>query len=617
MKTKIERYTEKFIDSNFDKKDKKKEISLKFEWFVNSLHCWEYSSQSYNAKNKIGQEVSLGTAQGGDAFFLLIGNRIYSLKDSLDDVKKAIKDNKNKIEFHLIQTKKSNSAKLGDFKNFVEIPIKVIKNEGIADGQKELKELSNFIAEIKDNPELEASFILTFYTEKDENDTIELRKSWAEDIKYIENQYANYGTVKIFLEGSKKLNQLYEQFNSNDYKLIIPRNNCKFENNYIIGFLSAKELLDTIAPIQESGVRALYPDVFKNNIRLYLGPTEVNQKIEQTLNEEPHNFHLYNNGLTITTKEIKPVLENYVITPINIVNGCQTANSIYNVFKANSTNIDSVKIPVKIINASDDEYEKITIRTNSQNGISEKDLVSIGNIQKDLEDLLSKNKFISKSFSYKRQNSIENDSSVDVDYVVSINDILRAVFSTILFIPHKVSGYFDKTTSNLIDVIFEDRFIKLYQITVSIYKVVDDYIEENHSDFKKLRYHLLYLLYRTANKSVNIDALEKYFIKEKNRKSFEELEGEELQEQTELINSVYSNLYALNNENILKKTIDYIISVVKDKYTQLTFLDTREKEKILYKTVDKNQRGERIFEDFDTNFTKSIDEIKKEINGTE
>jgi hypothetical protein len=287
------------------------------------------------------------------------------------------------------------------------------------------------------------------------------------------------------------------------------------------------------------------------------------------------------------------------------------------VFKANSTNIDSVKIPVKIINASDDEYEKITIRTNSQNGISEKDLVSISNIQKDLEDLLSKNKFISKSFSYKRQNSIENDSSVDVDYVVSINDILRAVFSTILFIPHKVSGYFDKTTSNLIDVIFEDRFIKLYQITVSIYKVVDDYIEENHSDFKKLRYHLLYLLYRTANKSVNIDALEKYFIKEKNRKSFEELEGEELQEQTELINSVYSNLYALNNENILKKTIDYIISVVKDKYTQLTFLDTREKEKILYKTVDKNQRGERIFEDFDTNFTKSIDEIKKEINGTE
>lgn len=617
MKTKIERYTEKFIDSNFDKKDKRKDIYLKFEWFVNSLHCWEYSSQSYNAKNKIGQEISLDTAQGGDAFFLLVGNKIYSLKDSLDDIKKAIRDNKNKIEFHLIQTKKSNNAKLGDFKNFVEIPIKVIKNEGIADGQKELKELASFVSEIKDNPELEASFILTFYTEKDENDIIELRKSWTEDIKYIENQYASYGTVKIFLEGSKKLNQLYEQFNSNDYKLIISRDSCKFENNYIIGFLSAKELLDTIAPIQENGVRALYPDVFRNNIRLYLGPTEVNQKIEQTLREEPHNFHLYNNGLTITTKEIKPVLENYIITPINIVNGCQTANSVYNVFKANSTTIDTVKIPVKIIKASDDEYEKITIRTNSQNGISEKDLISISNIQKDLEDSLSKNKFQSKTFSYKRQNSVDDESSTDVDYVVNINDILRAFFSTVLYIPHKVSGYFDKTTSNLIDIVFEDRFIDLYQITVSIYKVASDYVEDIYPDFKKQRYHLLYLLYRIVNKNTDIDSLEKYFVKEKSRKSFEELDGEDLDEQIKLTNSIYSNLHLLNNEEVLKAAIDYIISVIKDKYPQVTNLDTREKEKILYKTVDKNQRGERIFSDFDTNFIKSIDNIKEEINGTQ
>jgi hypothetical protein len=616
MKTKIERYTDKFIDTNFDKKDKKKEVSLKFEWFVNSLHCWEYSSQSYNAKNKIGKEVSLGTSQGGDAFFLLIRNKIYSLKDSIDDIKNAIRDNKNRIEFHLIQTKKSNSAKLGDFKNFVEIPIKVIKNEGIHQSQKELVQLTSFISEIKENPELEANFVLTFYTEKDENDINELRKSWSEDIKYIENQYANYGSVKIFLEGSKKLNQLYEQFNSNDYKLILPRNNCKFENNYLIGFLSAKELLDSIAPMQESGTRTLYPDVFKNNIRLYLCPTEVNQKIEQTLTEEPNSFHLYNNGLTITTKEIKPVLENYVISPINIVNGCQTANSIYNVFKGNSTNIELVKIPVRIIKASDDEYEKITIRTNSQNGISEKDLISISNIQKDLEDFLSKNKFLSRTFAYKRQNSIEDINLDDVDYIVSINDVLRSFFSSVLYIPHKVSGYFDKTTTKLIDIIFEDRFIKLYQITASIYKVSNEYLEENHPDFKKLRYHLVYLLYKVANKDTNIDTLEKYFIREKNRKNFDDLEGEDLLEQNKLINSVYSNLYAYNNEELLNKTIDYIIDVIKNNYPQLINLDTREKEKILYKTVDKNQRGEKIFNDFDDYFTKNIDTLNSELNAT-
>jgi len=58
VKTILERYIDKFIDNNFDKGERKKEDYLKFEWFVNSLHCWEYSSQSYNSKQKIGKEIA-------------------------------------------------------------------------------------------------------------------------------------------------------------------------------------------------------------------------------------------------------------------------------------------------------------------------------------------------------------------------------------------------------------------------------------------------------------------------------------------------------------------------------------------------------------------------------
>lgn len=608
MKKKIERYTDKFIDNNFGKKEIVKEDYLKFEWFANSLHCWEYSSQSYNSKQRIGKEISLGSAQGGDAFFLLISNKIYSLEDNIEEIKEAILYNDNKIEFHLIQTKKSLKADLGDFKKFVEIPIKVIKGEGISETDTNLIKLANFIREIKANPELEASFILTFYTQKDENDIERLRRDWNAEITYVENQYADYGSVEIHLEGSKKLNELYEQFNSNQYKLIIPRNNCKYENNYLIGFVNAKELLDSIAPIQESGIRALYPDVFKNNIRLYLGHTEVNKNIEKTLIEEPSKFHLYNNGLTITTKQINPVLENYIISPVNIVNGCQTANSIYNIFKSDQSNIELVKIPVKIVVANDEEYEKITIRTNSQNGISEKDLLSIKNIQKDLEDFLQKNNFQAKSFLYKRQNSIDSISS-DADYIVNINDILRAFFSSVLYLPHKVSGYFDTTTSKLIDIVFEDRFIKLYQIIVSLYKVLENYIQNCHIEYRKLRYHILYILYKFINKGTDIDSVEKYFIKDKNKKDFEELKGEPLEVQNDLINKIYSNLCILQNEESFKKVVDYIITTIQNNYPLLNNLDTKEKEKILYKTVDKSQRGEKLFIDFEETFNESIDDI--------
>lgn len=607
MKPKIERYINKFIDNNFDRRDRKKDDSIKFEWFVNSLHTWEYSSQSYNSKANIGKEISLGTAQGGDAFFLLIGSKIYSLSDSIDEIKNAIRENNNKIGFHLIQTKKSHKADLGDFKMFVEVPIKVIKNEGIKDTQKELNQLVNFIQSIKDNPELEASFVLTFYTEKDENDINKLRKDWEKEIEYIQNQYAEYGDVKIYLEGSKKLNDLYEQFNSNDYKLIIPKTNCMYADNYLFGFITAKELLDCIAPFQNNNIRALYPDVFKNNIRLYLGPTEVNQKIEKTLIEESSKFHLYNNGLTITTKEIKPVLENFVISPINIVNGCQTANSIYNTFKENNKTVDmdKVKIPVKIVVANDEEYEKITIRTNSQNGISEKDLLSISNIQKDLEESLSKNQFMNKTFLYKRQNSSDSSNNERIDYIVTINDILRSFLSAVLYMPHKVSGYFDITTGKLIDIIFEDRFIKLYQIIVAVYKTLGDYIESNYPQHKKLRYHLLYLLYKFVNNDANIDDIERYFIKEKNKNSFEELQDEDLIEQNKIIDKIYSNLYNLSKEDNFEKTVKHIIDIIENKYPNLINLDTKEKERILYKTVDKNQRGEKVFNNFENNFILS------------
>lgn len=63
IQTKIEKYCEKFVSNNFDKRDRRKDDSLKFEWFVNSMHCWHYSSQSFNSKPHIGKEVSLGTAQ--------------------------------------------------------------------------------------------------------------------------------------------------------------------------------------------------------------------------------------------------------------------------------------------------------------------------------------------------------------------------------------------------------------------------------------------------------------------------------------------------------------------------------------------------------------------------
>jgi hypothetical protein len=616
IQTKIEKYCEKFINNNFDKRDRMKGDSLKFEWFVNSMHSWHYSSQSYNSKSHIGKEISLGTAQGGDSFFITIDNQLYSLKDDIDIIIDELKKNQKeaKIVFHLIQTKKSTNAKLGDFKKFVEIPLKVFTNAGIEDNQPILVELKNFIQKIIGNEELKNvkhAYELFFYTEKNENDVELLRKEWNPDIEFIKKAYAEYTNIKIHILGSEFLNNTYEEFISNDLKLYVAKSNLKAvtDNEYLIGYITAEELLNCIAPAHDkTNDRILYPDVFKNNIRLYLGTTPVNKNIEKTLIEEPEKFHLYNNGLTITTKAIDPGnINHYEISPVNIVNGCQTANSIYNVFQVKSVSEKSVKVPVKIIIAQDEEYEKITIRTNSQNGLSEQDLVSITNIQKELEELFLKTNLQNYSFHYKRQNSIDISSTGDVDFIVTISDILRASFSSIMLIPHKVSGYFDTTTGKYIDNLFEERFLKLYHLVTVLLKATEEEMELNFSSLQRLKYHVTYLLYKLCNKGIDINNIEKYFRK---KTTIDDMSYEEIKEQNKIIDAIYSNLHwVIKDKEIFGKTIKYIIEILQKDYPLLVNLDTKDKEKILYKTVDAVQRGEKVFANFDTTFSKTIKEI--------
>jgi hypothetical protein len=607
----IDKNIDKFINNNFDKKDRKKSDSEKFEWFVNSMHIWHCSSQFFNSNTKIGKAISLGTAQGGDAFFISVNNfeQIFSLDDNIDDVIEYIKRHGKSITFHFIQTKKTNSVNWGQFLNLIDLPLNIWKGNSFDLSQPNLKKIQEFIDKVTDEDDvilkkLEHKIEICFYTNKDDNDIRMLEKDWETNIDNKKNelkQWFSSERLNIIFRGSNFLNEIYEKIISNDYELNISKENViQVElKKYLIGFITAKELLDCIAP-EVNGSRTLFPDVFKNNIRLYLGRNTVNEKIEQTLIEEPTKFHFYNNGLTITTKEIDDNSRNYIIKPVNIVNGCQTANSIYNVSRLDNFSAKQIKIPVRIIVAQDKEYENITIRTNTQNGLDSKDLISISNIQTELQDEFSKLKIQEKTFHYKRQKSNEDFTSLDVDFIIQIDDILRATFSTLLLIPNKVSGYFDQTTMKYVDIIFDERFSKLYLILTGLFKIIEDNIETSNLEFKRLKFHLTYLFYKFCNKDENINSIEEYF-----RRKDDEYTEEEIEEQNKLINKIYSNIYsAIKDKENFEKTLQHICTIIKKDYPNLLDLDTKVKEKILYKPVEKlpRIRTTPIFDDFSTNF---------------
>ncbi|MBI3501079.1 MAG: AIPR family protein [Bacteroidetes bacterium] len=608
----IEKNLSKFINDNFDKKDRRKSDSVKFEWFVNSMHIWQSSSQFYNSNTKIGKDISLGTSQGGDAFYVSVNNfeQIFFLYDNIEEVIDYLKKHGKSITFHFIQTKKSENANWPDFLNLIDVPLKIWKGQEFSKSQPILINLQEFIDKITDDDDsvlgkIEHKIEISFYTNKDNDNIVKLEDNWKTDIENKKNELANYFPLKnieILFRGSGFLNEIFEKINSNDYSLLVNKEEVieAEEKKYLIGYITAKELLDSIAPVV-NGKRTLYPDVFKNNIRLYLGRNKVNEKIEETLMKDSKRFHFYNNGITITTKEINDNSKNFIICPVNIVNGCQTANSIYNVSKSEDFNEKDVKIPVKIIVAQDKEYENITIRTNTQNGLETKDLISITNTQIELQEEFEKVKFLGKSFHYKRQKSADENANLEIDYIVQIDDILRATLSTLMLIPNKVSGYFDQTTLKYVDKIFDERFAKLYLIMTSLLKLVEDEVDEKYPEFSRLKYHLIYLIYKLSNKEIDIKSFEEYF-----REGTEDIEEEEIIKQNQLINKVYSNIYlVLKNKTSFDKVLVYVTTKIKENYSGLLDLSDKEKEKILYKPVEKlkRTRATPVFENFSSVFT--------------
>ena len=158
-----------------------------------------------------------------------------------------------------------------------------------------------------------------------------------------------------------------------------------------------------------------YP-IFDMNIREYLGNKGINKKIYQTLCDpkDRKNFFYYNNGITIIcdnmgkiSSQVSDYNMNAIFTIDNpqIVNGCQTVNSIYEVLK----NVDPMELEknfkdsfvmLKILeidrnNSQEDSlYKDIVKYNNSQNSIDEKTFIANNDIFNRLQIEFEKKGFL-------------------------------------------------------------------------------------------------------------------------------------------------------------------------------------------------------------------------------
>lgn len=294
-------------------------------------------------------------------------------------------------ELNIIQNKyyeKDNNVVTKDFSDFLTRPIATLLK-----GQyKKSQELQDIFSDAIDDSEYTINF--HFYTtsscSKTDFDNIIEKFNKYDRLAYKCNfnaEYFNIHDIKNIYYGETFKNKKDFKF---DFKTPNKGTFAAVCEELNIGVRPAYYIITPISEIYRLYKKAKEEEyqIFSNNIREWLGENPINKGIVKTLEDSEQNkdFLYYNNGITMiyeSSETSRPENAVRVIPLINpqIVNGCQTTNSIYQALKKYTdkeikNKFASTYVMVKALkkdtNDDDEFYENVMKYTNKQNSIPEK-----------------------------------------------------------------------------------------------------------------------------------------------------------------------------------------------------------------------------------------------------
>lgn len=261
------------------------------------------------------------------------------------------------------------------------------------------KELQNIFNKYKNHSDFTVHLELYVTNDNVNVNVVERIKEFnLRDSRYIANiYYLSDIKEKYYGELIQKVNYLTVTVNTVVKGTILNINNSNYQLKNVIDARYVFTPITTIYKIYREAIEKQYP-IFDMNIREYLGNTGVNKNIIKTLLDEKDriNFFYYNNGITLICNNMSTIrtvnskfnrnAEFNIVNP-QIVNGCQTVNSIYEVLKNVDPNrleeeYKDVFVMLKVLqidntNESEEKlYKDIVKFNNSQNSIDEKTFVS-------------------------------------------------------------------------------------------------------------------------------------------------------------------------------------------------------------------------------------------------
>ncbi len=326
----------------------------------------------------------------------LIEEKIIDYKDLGVDAYEFYEETK---ELYLIQNKYySEDSKLSSeyVKNdFLLRPLNALIN-GTYSKSKELQDIFN---KYKDNKDFTV-YLQLYITNNNINNEIEsyIKKFNLKDSTYrAEIFYLDDIEKKYYNEIKQVKTNITVQIESINKGTILNINTDDYKLENVLDAKYAFVPITSIYRLYRDSLEKNYP-IFDMNIREFLGNTGVNKNIYNTLidKEDRKNFFYYNNGITLICEQMSKINvkksnnnrnASFSIKNPQIVNGCQTVNSIYEVLKNVDPNIlekeyKDAFVMLKILqidrrNKEEEElYKNIVKYNNSQNSIDEKTFVA-------------------------------------------------------------------------------------------------------------------------------------------------------------------------------------------------------------------------------------------------
>ena len=215
-----------------------------------------------------------------------------------------------------------------------------------------------------------------------------------------------------------------------------------------------------------------------SNVRDYLGENKVNLDITNTLtNNQGPDFWWLNNGVTILATKATITGKSMVMQDIQIINGLQTSETIFNHFSSGSEVSADKSIFIKVVVSEDTELrDQIIVASNNQSTVEQSALRATDKIQRDIDDVLER-----AGWYYERRKNYYLNVGRAAERIVNPMYVAGAVTALIMKNPFSASRLRSRfmRSDNNYSAVFSSAFpIEVWPVLVSIHKEAEAVLNE-------------------------------------------------------------------------------------------------------------------------------------------